>query len=56
MGYISKAMLAQYIPDLTLPMYYVCGPASMVTAMRRMLMDAGVDEVKIFTEEFPEYL
>lgn len=55
-GYISKVMLAQHIPDLTLPMYYICGPASMVTAMRRMLRDAGVDEVKIFTEEFPGYL
>lgn len=54
-GYISKAMLARHISDLTLPVYYICGPSAMVAAMRRMLSDAGVDETKIVTEEFSGY-
>jgi len=54
-GYIDHAMLARYIPDLTLPIYYVCGPSRMVVAVRKILLDAGVEEEKIQTEEFPGY-
>lgn len=54
-GYISKAMLVKYIGDLTLPIYYVAGPAAMVTAMRKTLNDAGVDDDNIRTEEFSGY-
>ena len=54
-GYITKAMLEKYVGDLTLPIYYVAGPASMVTAMRRTLNEAGVDDDNIRTEEFSGY-
>jgi ferredoxin-NADP reductase len=54
-GYITKAMLLKYIGDLLLPIYYVAGPPSMVTAMRRTLNDAGVDDDNIRTEEFSGY-
>lgn len=54
-GYIDEAMLKRYITDLTVPIYYVCGPSRMVTAVRKTLLDAGVQEEKIQTEEFPGY-
>ncbi len=54
-GFITKAMLSNYINDLTLPIYYVDGPASMVNAMRHALAEAGVDDDNIRTEEFTGY-
>jgi ferredoxin-NADP reductase len=54
-GYITKAMLEKYVGDLTLPIYYLAGPASMVTAMRQTLNEAGVDDDNIRTEEFSGY-
>lgn len=54
-GYITKAMLEKYVGDITLPIFYVAGPASMVTAMRKTLNDAGVDDDNIRTEEFSGY-
>jgi ferredoxin-NADP reductase len=54
-GYINKAMLEKHVGDLTLPIYYLAGPASMVTAMRKTLNEAGVDDDNIRTEEFSGY-
>jgi ferredoxin-NADP reductase len=54
-GYITKAMLEKYVRDLTLPIYYLAGPASMVTAMRKTLNEAGIDDDNIRTEEFSGY-
>jgi len=54
-GLINKEMLLKYIGDLTLPIYYLCGPASMVAAMRKILNEAGVDDDNIRTEEFSGY-
>jgi len=54
-GYITKAMLAKYIGDLTRPIYYIAGPAEMVTALRQTLDATGVDDDNIRTEEFTNY-
>ena len=54
-GYITKAMLEKYVGDLTLPIYYLTGPASMVTAMRKTLNEARIDDDNIRTEEFSGY-
>lgn len=54
-GLITKEMLSKYISDLTAPIYYLCGPAAMVTAMRKILNEAGVDDDNIRTEEFSGY-
>ena len=48
-------MLAKYIGDLTLPIYYIAGPAEMVTALRHTLDAAGIDDDNIRTEEFTGY-
>jgi len=54
-GYITKELLGQFINDLTTPLYYIAGPPGMVTAMRKILHDAGVSDVGIRTEEFAGY-
>lgn len=54
-GFINKEMLSKYIGDLTTPIYYLCGPPAMVTAMRTILNEAGVDDDNIRTEEFSGY-
>jgi ferredoxin-NADP reductase len=52
---VDQKMLWKYVGDLTVPIYYLCGPASMVAAMRKILNDAAVDDDNIRTEEFSGY-
>ncbi len=54
-GFFTKEMLQKYIGDLSLPIYYISGPASMVTSIRKTLNDAGIDDDNIRTEEFSGY-
>lgn len=54
-GHITKAMLERYIDDLTIPLYYISGPATLVAAMRKILNEAGVSDDNIRTEEFTGY-
>lgn len=54
-GYINHEMLTKYVKDLKKPIFYLSGPAAMVTAMRSTLNKAGVDDDNIRTEEFAGY-
>ena len=54
-GHITKEILTKCVPDLTTPIYYLSGPASMVATMRQILTDAQVNEDNIRTEEFSGY-
>jgi NAD(P)H-flavin reductase len=54
-GFVSRDMLAQYLPAIQRPVYYLAGPPAMVAAMRHVLADAEVDEDDIRTEEFSGY-
>jgi ferredoxin-NADP reductase len=54
-GFIDGEMLAKYLPTLQGPIYYVAGPPAMVTAMRKTLTAAGVDEDDVRVEEFAGY-
>jgi ferredoxin-NADP reductase len=54
-GFIDGDMLAKYLPTLQGPIYYVAGPPAMVTAMRKTLTAAGVDEDDVRVEEFAGY-
>ncbi|MFD1507506.1 FAD-dependent oxidoreductase [Georgenia yuyongxinii] len=54
-GHVDTPMLSRYIDDLTAPVYYLSGPATMVSAMRGVLTAAGVDADDIRTEEFTGY-
>jgi ferredoxin-NADP reductase len=54
-GSINKDMLTKHLPSLQGPIYYLAGPPAMIAAMRSMLIEAGVDEDDIRTEEFFGY-
>ncbi len=47
---IDKDMISEYVEDLTVPIYYLCGPVGMVKVMRSLLKGAGVDDDDIRTE------
>lgn len=54
-GYINAEKLARFVEDLKAPIYYIAGPAGMVSALRTALADAGVDEASVRAEEFAGY-
>ena len=54
-GFFTKEMLEKYIGDLSIPIYYISGPPSMVTSIRKTLSEAGIDDDNIRTEEFTGY-
>lgn len=54
-GHIDAAMLARYLPDLLLPVYYFAGPPAMTTAIDAMLAEIGVAESDRRYEAFYGY-
>ena len=54
-GHIDASMLGRHLADVIDPIYYLTGPPGMVQGLRTMLIDAGVDEDDIRTEEFTGY-
>ena len=54
-GHIDASMLARHLDGVTDAIYYLTGPPGMVKGLRTMLVDSGVDEDDIRTEEFTGY-
>ena len=54
-GFIDQVMLSRYVSDLRGPIYYIAGPPTMVTDMRKMLVTSSIDEDDIRTDEFAGY-
>jgi len=54
-GRISIQMLSEWIPDLSVPTYYIAGPPGMVAGVRQMLIGSGIAEEDIRAEEFYGY-
>jgi ferredoxin-NADP reductase len=54
-GFVNKAMLARFVPDLAAPIYYIAGPPAMVAAMKKTLQRAKVNEDHIRAEDFVGY-
>jgi ferredoxin-NADP reductase len=54
-GFITKEMLSKYLNELEGPIYYIAGPPAMVTAMQKMLNEAGINDDDIRTESFSGY-
>jgi len=52
---INREMLNRHLSTLQGSVYYIAGPPAMVTAMREMLLAAGVDEDDVRSEEFAGY-
>lgn len=54
-GFIRRAMLERYIPDLKAPIWYFAGPPAMTAAMKQMLDGLGIGEQDMRYEEFYGY-
>lgn len=54
-GFITHTLLRKYIPDLSQPIYYICGSPAMVTALQETLMEMDIAADKIKVEDFPGY-
>lgn len=54
-GYITDSLIRKYVPDLHIPIYYICGSAVMVTAIQELLIEMGINESNIKVEDFPGY-
>lgn len=54
-GFVDRAMLERYLPDLKSPVYYFAGPPAMAMAMQKLLAGAGVAEEDMRSEEFYGY-
>lgn len=54
-GRIDASMIARNLEGMTKAIYYLTGPPGMVAGLRTMLLDAGIDEDDIRTEEFTGY-
>lgn len=54
-GHISSALIRTQVGVLRGPIYYIAGPPAMVAAANQTLVETGVDEDDIRTEEFAGY-
>ena len=54
-GHIDLPMLGRYLDGVMNPIYYLTGPPAMVNGLRTMLVNSGIDEDDIRTEEFTGY-
>ena len=54
-GHIDASMLARHLDGVRHAVYYLTGPPGMVKGLRTVLVDSGVDEDDIRTEEFTGY-
>lgn len=54
-GYINGEMIARYVDNPRLAIYYIAGPEGLVNAMRKALVEAGINETDIRAEEFAGY-
>jgi ferredoxin-NADP reductase len=54
-GRIDQGMLKRHLGGLEGAVYYIAGPPGLVTAMRQTLLDTGVSEDDLRTEEFSGY-
>lgn len=54
-GFITYEMIKKHIPNISAPIYYVCGSPAMVNAMHEILNELEINEDRICTEDFPGY-
>ncbi len=54
-GRIDAAMLGRHLEGISNAIYYLTGPPGMVNGLRTLLVDDGIDEDDIRTEEFTGY-
>lgn len=52
-GFLNPEMLKKYASDFSERTYYISGPAGMVDAYKKMLIQAGISRTQIITDYFP---
>lgn len=52
-GFIDAKLIIREVPDYTERLFYISGPPTMVSAMKRVLMSLGVSRFSIKTDFFP---
>jgi len=51
-GYIDENFIRESVNDLNNPLWYIAGPPKMVDEMRQLLARLGIEEKKIYFENF----
>jgi ferredoxin-NADP reductase len=54
-GFLDRALLERAVGDLAASTYYLAGPPGMVEAMKKLVLEAGVPQERIRTDEFFGY-
>ena len=54
-GYLTKAMIEDEVPDFASRMYYLSGPQMMVDSYKALLFSLGIQPFKIKTDYFPGF-
>ena len=54
-GRINEGMIREYIKNINVPVYYICGPSGMIEGMLSMLKMMNIMEHKIRIERFTGY-
>lgn len=54
-GFLDRALLERALGDLAAPTCYLAGPPGMVEAMKKLVLEAGVPQDRIRTDEFFGY-
>ncbi|HET9580529.1 MAG TPA: FAD-dependent oxidoreductase [Usitatibacter sp.] len=54
-GPIDRTMVARHVADLSAATFFVAGPPAMVSALKTMLVEAGVDAAQVRIDEFYGY-
>jgi ferredoxin-NADP reductase len=54
-GFLDRAMLERALGNLLEPTYYLAGPPGMVEALKKMVLEAGVPQEHVRTDEFFGY-
>lgn len=54
-GFLDQGLLERALGDLAAPTYYLAGPPGMVEAMKKLVLEAGVPQERIRTDEFFGY-
>jgi ferredoxin-NADP reductase len=52
---VSEKIIKKHVSDLKKPVYYVVGSETMVAGTKKILLDLGIEEEKIQTEDFTGY-
>lgn len=54
-GHLTGEIIKKYIPDLEIPLYYICGPVGMIEAYQKILTGLDINPDQIHTEDFSGY-